>query len=156
VAPAKLLNISAFELAKVLEMDPEFLGEGEHEHDQAVGSISWRMEADMNINLLTTWIRELIKTKGADLYRYKGVLAVKGMRKKFVFQGVHMLFKGHFTDAMSDEHEKRENFFIFIGKNLDKQDLAVVSWPVGSPTNRSALRWVISSNHSLEEFGGTG
>ena len=35
-----------------------------------------------------------MQTKGEDLFRYKGVLAVKGMDQKFVFQGVHMLFGG--------------------------------------------------------------
>ncbi len=123
VAPAKLLNISAFKLSKVLEMDPEFLEDGEHQHDNTVGSISWRMEAEMNVNLLMTWIQELMKTKGADLYRYKGVLAVKGMKKKFVFQGVHMLFNGRFSEARWEDGEKRENCFVFIGKNLDKKDL---------------------------------
>tara|TARA_B110000046_G_C12670967_1_gene264525 strand:- start:242 stop:409 length:168 start_codon:yes stop_codon:yes gene_type:complete len=36
------------------------------------------------------WIDEIIKTLGADLFRYKGVLNVAGMQQKFVFQGVGM------------------------------------------------------------------
>ena len=40
------------------------------------------------------------KTKAEDLFRYKGVLAVKGMDKKFVFQGVHMLFGGNFSEEI--------------------------------------------------------
>ena len=36
--------------------------------------------------------------QGEDLFRYKGVLAVKGMDQKFVFQGVHMLFGGEFSE----------------------------------------------------------
>ena len=38
--------------------------------------------------------------KGEDLFRYKGVLAVKGMDQKFVFQGVHMLFGGGFSSEV--------------------------------------------------------
>ena len=64
-----------------------------------------------------------MQTKGNDLYRYKGVLAVKGMEKKFVFQGVHMLFSGDFTDATWAEGEKKENCFVFIGKNINKKEL---------------------------------
>ncbi len=35
-----------------------------------------------------------------NLFRYKGVLAVRGMKKKFVFQGVHMIFSGQFMDDL--------------------------------------------------------
>ena len=34
--------------------------------------------------------------KAKDLFRYKGVLAVKGMDDKYVFQGVHMVYDGDF------------------------------------------------------------
>merc|ERR1712151_522143 len=104
-------------------MDPEFLCDGDHEHDNTVGSISWRMGAELNVNLLQSWIGKLMQTAGNDLYRYKGVLAVKGMQQKFVFQGVHMLFSGDFSSATWAEGEKRENCFVFIGKNLDKKAL---------------------------------
>merc|ERR1719506_1147855 len=118
VDPSKLLGVSAFNLSEVLKMDPEFLDtEGEHEHDQTVGSISWRMVADLNVNKLQKWIGTLMQTKGQSLYRYKGVLAVKGMQQKFVFQGVHMLFSGNFADTEWEAGEKRENCFVFIGKN---------------------------------------
>ena len=73
-------------------MDPEFLDtEAEHEHDQRVTSISSKFEGVLNVNKLNKWIGEIIETKGTDLFRYKGILAVKGMDYKFVFQGVHML-----------------------------------------------------------------
>jgi len=124
VDPSKLLGVSAFNLSEVLKMDPEFLDtEGEHEHDQTVGSISWRMVADLNVNKLQKWIGTLMQTKGQSLYRYKGVLAVKGMNQKFVFQGVHMLFSGNFADTEWEAGEKRENCFVFIGKNIDKKEL---------------------------------
>ena len=59
-----------------------------------------------------------------NLFRYKGVLAVKGFQEKFVFQGVHMLFAGSFSDTHSwAEGEERECRFKFIGKNLDKAQL---------------------------------
>ena len=64
-----------------------------------------------------------MQTKASDLYRYKGVLAVKGMAQKFVFQGVHMLFSGNFSDTEWAAGEKKENCFVFIGKNIDKKAL---------------------------------
>ena len=54
VVPAhKLFKISAFNLEEVIKMDPEFLDtDAEHEHDQTVGSVSWRMVAEFNVNKL--------------------------------------------------------------------------------------------------------
>ena len=60
---------------------------------------------------------------GANLFRYKGVLSVAGMNKKFVFQGVGMLFSGGFVDELWPEGQPRENCFVFIGRDLDKKAL---------------------------------
>jgi hypothetical protein len=47
------------------------------------------------------------------------------MDRKFVFQGVHMLFSGGFSDEVAKwkKDEKRECRFVFIGRNLDKKAL---------------------------------
>merc|ERR1712127_836293 len=114
------LNIGAFDLDRVLDFDPEFLDEeAEHEHDKTVSSVAVKTEGEVNINLLQSWIGRLIEEDGADLYRYKGVIAVKGMERKFVFQGVGMMFSGNFGDVVWKKTERRENRFVFIGKNLD-------------------------------------
>ena len=52
VPPHKLIKIAAFDIEAVLKNEPEFLQDDEHEHDQTVGSVSWRMEAEFDINLL--------------------------------------------------------------------------------------------------------
>ena len=60
---------------------------------------------------------------GANLFRYKGVISVAGMDRKFVFQGVGMLFSGGFVKATWAPDEKRESVFVFIGKDLDMKAL---------------------------------
>ena len=123
---ANLINIGSFDLEKTLEMDPEFLDtEAEHEHDERVTSTSSKFEGALNVNKLERWIGELMRDKGEDLFRYKGVLAVKGMDKKFVFQGVHMLFGGGFSSEVAPwkEGETRECRFVFIGRDLDQEEL---------------------------------
>ena len=106
-------------------MDPEFLDvEAEHEHDQRVTSISSRFDGSLNINKLNRWIGEMIDNKGTDLFRYKGILSVKGMDHKFVYQGVHMLFGGAYSqELMWDKDEKRECTFVFIGRDLNHKEL---------------------------------
>ena len=98
-------------------MDPEFLDtEAEHEHDQRVTSTSVRFVGELNVNKLQAWISKLLRTEAQDLFRYKGVLAVKGMDQKYVFQGVHMLFNGAYTEEIGlwKEGEDRECRFVFI------------------------------------------
>jgi len=122
VSPKDVLGINAFDLDRVLSFDPEFLDpDQEHMHDETVTSIAVKTEGEVNLQMLQRWISRLIKEDGADLYRYKGVIAVKGMPKKFVFQGVGMLFTGNFGDVKWKKNEKRENRFVFIGKNLDHE-----------------------------------
>ena len=126
IDPNELINIGAFDLERTLEMDPEFLDtEAEHEHDDRVTSTSYRFAGELNVNKLQSWIGKLMREQGEDLFRYKGVLAVKGMDAKFVFQGVHMLFGGDFSEEIGlwKKGEERECRFVFIGRDLDPEAL---------------------------------
>lgn len=123
ISPKDLLNVGAFELSRVLDFEPDFLKDDqEHSHDSTVTSFSFKMDGEMNIEMLSRWIERLISEDGANLYRYKGILAVKGKDEKFIFQGVGMLFNGTFEGKWKKK-EKRENRFVFIGKNLDHEFL---------------------------------
>jgi|TARA_B100001758_G_C18329810_1_gene568156 G3E family GTPase len=126
IHPEELINIGSFDLERTLEMDPEFLDtDAEHEHDQRVTSTSSKFEGELNVNKLERWIGKLMREKSEDLFRYKGVLAVKGMEEKYVFQGVHMLFGGNFSKDIGlwKQDEKRECRFVFIGRDLDHDAL---------------------------------
>lgn len=67
---------------------------------------------------------DLLKERAADLYRTKGLLSFHGQGDtKFVFQGVHEQINfGPAKDAWAPG-EERENKFVFIGKNLNKEEL---------------------------------
>ena len=74
-----MLNIRAFELQRVLEMDPEFLApDAEHQHDDTVYSVGFERAGDLNMERTNTWIAKLLQEKGVDIYRMKGVLAMTG------------------------------------------------------------------------------
>jgi hypothetical protein len=70
---AAILNVDAFNLQKILQSEPDFLSEEghEHEHDKSIGSVGFRLSAEMNVGKLNAWIQALMEEKGADLYRYK-------------------------------------------------------------------------------------
>lgn len=92
-----------------------------HTHDDKVSSVGIHLPGDLDSKKLNEWIGELLRTKGGDIYRMKGVLAVKGATSRLVFQGVHMLF-----DAKLDRPwgaDPRMNTLVFIGRNLDRAAL---------------------------------
>jgi G3E family GTPase len=82
----KILNIKAFDLKRITsELDPQFLEDQEHQHDLSVTSVGIRFEGGISMMLLQEFISELMQTKGVDLFRYKGILDIKGSNKKYVF-----------------------------------------------------------------------
>ena len=84
-------------------------------------SVGIAQAGDLDGNRLNAWISELLRTKGGDIYRMKGVLSVKGADKRLVFQGVHMLFDAQFDRPW--DGAPRTNTLVFIGKNLNRAEL---------------------------------
>merc|ERR1712037_269138 len=121
VGMEQVIDIKAFELARILEMDPEFLEDAEHQHDDSVYSVGWNLPGNLNMERTNTWIANLLRDQGVDIYRMKGILSMAGCDDKYVYQGVHMLFTGEVLEPWGDS--PRENRLIFIGKNLNKAQL---------------------------------
>ncbi len=94
----------------------------EHSHDGDVSSVGITTPGNLDGKKLNQWIDELLKTKGGDIFRMKGVLCVQGTNKRLVFQGVHMLFDAKFDREWKGD-ENRTNTLVFIGKNLDRTAL---------------------------------
>jgi len=93
-----------------------------HQHDYRVSSVGFNVDGEMQKDKLDSFISWLMQEKGPDLYRSKGVLAVKGTSEKFVFQAVHMQFGGRNQGSWAQE-EKRCCKMVFIGKNLNREEL---------------------------------
>ena len=117
-----VLEVGGFDLSHALTIDPDFLGEEAHEHDETVGSISLAAEGSIEIDRLNSWIGELLRTQGQDIFRMKGILNITGDDCRFVFQGVHMIFDGR-RDRPWQATEARNNQLVFIGRNLDETAL---------------------------------
>jgi G3E family GTPase len=116
-----VLNIRGFDLKRTMEMDPEFLDtDAEHVHDTSVSSVGIKQAGDIDLCLLEEWMTTIMKEKGTDIYRMKGVLSIAHHEQKFVYQGVHMISTGNFEDKWT-EGEIRESKFVFIGKDLDHE-----------------------------------
>ena len=117
-----IMNVGAFDLNRALEVDPAFLEDGEHLHDVSVTSVGISMTGDLDGVKLNAWLGVLLREKGVDIFRSKGILSIKGEPNRFVFQGVHMLFDGQ-PERPWKQGEERTNRLVFIGRNLDRTEL---------------------------------
>lgn len=93
----------------------------DHEHEESVTSVGVSSERPLDKTRFNFWISQLLASKGQDIYRSKGVLYIKGIQERVVFQGVHMLMDSKPTGVWGDR--KRSNALIFIGKDLDRAEL---------------------------------
>ncbi|KAH9715430.1 CobW C-terminal domain-containing protein [Citrus sinensis] len=94
----------------------------DHTHDPGVSSVSIVCEGNLDLDKANMWLGTLLMERSEDIYRMKGLLSVRGMNERFVFQGVHDIFQGS-PDRMWGPDEPRVNKIVFIGKNLNGQEL---------------------------------
>ncbi|GAB2972201.1 GTP-binding protein [Streptomyces pseudoechinosporeus] len=118
----QVLHVGAFDLDRVLKYDPAFLTETEHQHDLTVTSVGIELAGEVDDARLNAWLGNLLRTKGVDIFRSKGILAIAGSDRRYVFQGVHMLLVGE-EGAQWRADEPRRNRLVFIGRNLDREAL---------------------------------
>lgn len=124
----RVLGVQAFDLDKVLQAEEDFLDtEAEHQHDDSVSSVGIEFDGALDLPSLNKWLTRLLQEKGVDIFRSKGVLHVHGSDARYVFQGVHMMMGISSSDdgvgRPWKEGEERTNRLIFIGRNLDRDDI---------------------------------
>jgi G3E family GTPase len=144
IALDEVLGRNAFDLDRILEIEPDFLGDEGHDHDYDHGhdhhhdhdhkhahshrglkhyhdedmqSISLRTEKPLDPDKFFPWVQNLVQTEGPNILRCKGILAFKNDDQRFVFQGVHMILDGDHQRPWNKD-EKRESRAVFIGRNL--------------------------------------
>lgn len=124
----KVLEVGGFNLDRAMEVDPHFLEEEDehghhhhHHHDEEVTSVGIEHEGDCDGKKLNAWLSELLRTKGQDIFRMKGVFALKGNPERVIFQGVHMIMNAASGGPWGER--ARKNSLVFIGRNLDRAEL---------------------------------
>jgi G3E family GTPase len=144
----EVLDRNAFDLDRILEIEPEFLHAGEHDHDhghehdqhhdhdhhhhhggglkhyhdEEMQSLSFRADKPLDPDKFFPWIQKLVAEDGPKILRSKGILSFKDDPQRFVFQGVHMILDG---DHQRDwkEGEKRDSRIVFIGRDLPEEKI---------------------------------
>jgi G3E family GTPase len=139
-----VLGRSAFDLDRILDLEPAFLEGDEHDHhdhehgghhhehghthapahgglkhyhDEEMQSISLCTDKPLDPDKFFPWVQDLVQKEGPNILRCKGILAFKDDDQRFVFQGVHMILDGDHQRPWKKD-EKRESRIVFIGRNL--------------------------------------
>jgi G3E family GTPase len=122
---SKVLERRSFDLMKLLDIEPDFLDEGAHEHSHdSVQSVSMTSDKPVDFEKFKAWIGEYLNDHGQHVFRCKGILDIPGERQRLVFQGVHMLVEMGFGQPWK-EGEARTSKVVFIGRNLDRLALQI-------------------------------
>jgi G3E family GTPase len=141
-----VLGRNAFDLDRILEIEPAFLEVDDHDHDhhdhghdhhghdhgndhglkhfhdEEMQSVAIQIDGEVDPNRFMPWINLIAQREGPKILRSKGILAFKDEPKRFVFQGVHMILDGDLQrDWRADE--KRTCKLVFIGRELNEADL---------------------------------
>ncbi|EFO28740.1 cobw domain-containing protein 1 [Roseibium sp. TrichSKD4] len=116
----QILNRNAFDLDRILEVEPDFLdGHHHHHHDDHVTSFSLVTEEPLDPQRVLPWVQMITQQYGTDILRMKGILSFKDDNDRFVVQAVHMLLEGDHQRPWHD-NEPRISRLVFIGRNLPK------------------------------------
>jgi G3E family GTPase len=115
---ADILDVRGFNLDDILAIEPGFLEDNHHEHDDQISSFVFRDKRPFIMEKLDTFLGGIVEIYGTDMLRYKGVLNVQGNDQRVVFQGVHMLMASDLGKPW--ENAERESVLVFIGRNLPK------------------------------------
>jgi G3E family GTPase len=151
VAIDEVLGRNAFDLDRILDVEPQFLtaddqghehdhdhhhdhgdhhghdhhhhgGGLKHYHDEDMQSVSLRTDQPLDPDKFFPWVQDLVAKEGPNILRSKGILAFKDDPERFVFQGVHMVLDGDHQRAWRAD-EKRESRIVFIGRNLPEDKI---------------------------------
>jgi G3E family GTPase len=144
IALPEVLGRNAFDLDRILEIAPAFLGSHHHHdhdhdhdhdhahhhhdgglkhyHDEEMQSVSLKSDKPLDPDKFFPWIQDLVQTEGPNILRCKGILSFKDDDERFVFQGVHMILDGDHQRPWQ-QGEKRESRIIFIGRKLPEDKI---------------------------------
>lgn len=112
-----ILDKGAFDLSRILSVEPDFLKDDHHHHDETVRSISLKA-GDLDPDTFFEFMNRETQEQGPKILRLKGIIAFRDDPERYVVQGVHMIVEGdHQRPWRADE--ARESRLVFIGRDLD-------------------------------------
>lgn len=89
-------------------------------HDDEIGAFVFRSNKPFDPARLEEFLGGVVQVYGPDLLRYKGILYMKGINRRMLFQGVHMMMGAEPGKAWTAA-EKPSTKMVFIGRKLPQE-----------------------------------
>ena len=89
-------------------------------HDDEIGAFVFRSNKPFDPARLEEFLGGVVQVYGPDLLRYKGILYMKGINRRMLFQGVHMMM-GAEPGKPWTAAEKPSTKMVFIGRKLPQE-----------------------------------
>ncbi|PLC54485.1 cobalamin biosynthesis protein CobW [Pollutimonas nitritireducens] len=89
-------------------------------HDDEIGAFVFRSKKAFDPERLEEFLGGIVQVYGPDLLRYKGILYLKGINRRMLFQGVHMMM-GAEPGKPWLSGEKPNTKMVFIGRKLPQE-----------------------------------
>jgi G3E family GTPase len=115
----RILGVGAFAPPPTIAVDPNFLEDDDHQHDSSVDSVSAVFHNPFDKNRLGDYLDALLRARGDDIFRVKGIVAMAGENRRYIVQGVHRLLEVRPADPWGAT--KPSSKIVFIGRNLDQR-----------------------------------
>lgn len=119
----RILGIGAFTGERRDTDDAQWLHGDGHLHDPTLTSVSIEIDAAVDRSMVSSWVTRLLEERGADVYRIKGILAVRDDDRRFVLQGMHTIFDIQ-PGALWAGDGQRASRIVLIGRDLDHVELS--------------------------------
>ena len=89
-------------------------------HDDTIGAFVFKSNKPFDPERLEEFLGGVVQVYGPDLLRYKGILYMKGLNRRMLFQGVHMMM-GAEPGKPWAATEKKSTKMVFIGRQLPQE-----------------------------------
>jgi len=89
-------------------------------HNDNIGAFVFKSDKPFDPERLEEFLGGVVQVYGPDLLRYKGILYMKGINKRMLFQGVNMLM-GAEPGKPWLANEKKTTKMVFIGRKLPQE-----------------------------------
>lgn len=87
-----------------------------------IGTVSLALEGELDANRFCRWLEQFIEANQTTVYRAKGIIALRGVPERMIFQGVHGLFQLTLGEPWQPS-EQRGTQLVVIGRKLDRPSL---------------------------------
>ncbi|MEM9279627.1 MAG: GTP-binding protein [Pseudomonadota bacterium] len=119
----EVIGCNAFDLDRVLEVEPKFLKHfHHHHHHDHVTSFSMTSDAPLDPERFFPWMQSVAQDFGSDMLRMKGIIAFENDDSRFVMQGIHMQLEGDHQRLWKSD-EERTTRLVFIGRDLPQNTI---------------------------------